>query len=223
MPLQIGSPHWKWRWDAPVTAHHDGMVGLASYFHLVDHSQHVFVVLDTGDIWESRFPMRAKVATTDWAPHEFPITYWYGPQDLSDSPNHYKRIADANFTLAFPPGDLYMEPTTNLPILAAAARVGLRMIISDGRISTILVSGKLGLDAPSKQTLDEIIADYSGRSAVAGYFLCDEFFDSFRPLLAEVVAYFRVHDPGHLCFINLLPIHAAPPLTVHILRATSIR
>ena len=137
----------------------------------------------------------------------FPISYWYGPPDLTDSRAKYQLIAEAGFTFALPPGDISMDLNGNRDVLAAASNAGLKMFISDHRIDT-LAKGVSTLDSTAKQTLDAVIAEYSGHSAVAGYFLADEPANDHLPVLAELVDYFRKHDPGHGCYINVLPSHA---------------
>src|SRR5262249_3883355 len=120
LPLQIGPPHWKWRWDTRLMAHHDDIAGLISYFHPLDGVQHVFAALRSGDIWESRFQLRALIATREWSPTEFPISYWYGPNDLTDPPAKYRLVAGAGFTFGMPPGDTAMNLESNREMLAAA-------------------------------------------------------------------------------------------------------
>jgi hypothetical protein len=211
LPLQIGPPYWKWRWNEPLTMLHDQIAGLASYYHGGDARQHLVTVLGTGDVWESRFKLASTVATLEWDPQAFPISYWFGPRDLTDSTTHYQRIAAAGFTFAMPPGDVPMDPAANNGVLSAVSGFGLKMIIADSRLDTVTHGAMNALDGPARQTLDAIIADYSGHSAVAGYFLVDENFNT--PLIADIVAYFRQHDPGHVCYINLLPSHAGANTT----------
>ena len=55
-PLQIGPPHWRWRWDAPLTDRHDAVVDLASYYHDGDRRQHLFALLGAGDLWDTDSP-----------------------------------------------------------------------------------------------------------------------------------------------------------------------
>jgi hypothetical protein len=208
LPLQIGPPHWVWRWDSSVMSRHEGIVGMAAYANAGDGRLHVIAVLRTGDVWESRFEPRSKVATAEWQPSEFPISYWFGPPDLADSPAKYQLIAGAGFTFALPPGDRSMDPSGNRTVLAAAGRAGLRMFISDSRIDALARGTRSRLDGVARRTLDAVIADYSGHSALAGYFLADEPADARLPMLAELVAYFRQRDPGHGCYINVLPSHA---------------
>jgi hypothetical protein len=62
LPLEIGPPHWKWRWGHTIMSQHDGIVGLAAYYHAGDDQQHVFAALGTGDIWESYSRLTTQVA-----------------------------------------------------------------------------------------------------------------------------------------------------------------
>jgi hypothetical protein len=65
--LEIGPPDWQWRWTDPLMAYHEGIVGLAAYYHPGDNQQHIFAALRTGDIWEALF-----------APGQQPTENWLG-------------------------------------------------------------------------------------------------------------------------------------------------
>jgi hypothetical protein len=215
LPLQIGPPHWKWRWDERVLSRQDGVAGLASYFHPGDGQQHVFAARRSGDIWESRFPLRTHVATREWGARDLWIGYWDGPPGLDDLAARYQQVVDAGFTLAMPTnagGTL----ATNPALLAAAGTVGLRMFLHDDIVQGIgLQSKATGLSATDKQDLQRVIDTYSGHSAFAGCMLwgshkTDELFPDDFPINAEMVAFFRQNDPGHACFLEILPNYSPP-------------
>ena len=225
VPLQIGPPHWKWRWDDSIMSHHDGIVGLTAYYHAGDDRQHVFAALGAGDIWESNSRPTTQVALREWSPKEFPISYWWGPPYAETTPprwlgtarTRYQQVARAGFTFALPgEGDDVLlegrgiyEPELNRKFLDAAGTAGLKAFIRDKRIDAVLAQ-RAPLTATMKQSLDSVIADYSGHSALAGYFLDDEppVNGTEFPILSALVAYFRANDPGHACFINSQPIQA---------------
>ena len=64
-PLEIRAPDWQWRWGIPIMSQHEGIVGLAAYYHAADDRQHVFAALGTGDVWEAIFRLGEK-ATENW-------------------------------------------------------------------------------------------------------------------------------------------------------------
>src|SRR5436190_22928626 len=41
-PLTIGPPAWQWAWADPIGQRHDGIAGLAAYFHPGDGRHHCF-------------------------------------------------------------------------------------------------------------------------------------------------------------------------------------
>jgi hypothetical protein len=205
-PLQIGPPQWKWRWNDPIMSQHDEIVGLAAYYHSGDNRHHVFAALRTGDIWESRFALEPNVEFSEWKPTTFPISYWWGPPSDDMVTERYQQVADAGFTFAMPPGTLAVD--ANLRFLDAAGATRLKAFIADERLDQVVQRALTMLDDSAKQTLDEVIAAYSGHSALAGYHLRDEPSATLFPSLASLVSYFRDNDPGHACFMNLFPIHA---------------
>ena len=208
LPLQIGPPHWKWRWDKRLMARHNGIVGLVSYFHPLDKVQHVFAALDSGDIWESRFQLRDQVATREWNPIDFPISYWNEP-DIADLQTRYQQVAAAGFTFAMPTnaGGSFDD---NRALLAAAGATGLKMLLKDDFVQSLRTSP---IAIEDQQKLQTVVDTYSGHSAFDGYQLIghngtDEFFLNDFAVNADLIAFFRTKDPGHRCFIDILPTYA---------------
>jgi hypothetical protein len=224
-PLEIGPPHWKWRWNNPIMSRHDEIVGLAAYYHGGDGRQHVFAGLQVGDVWESYSRLSTQVAIHEWEPKEFPISYWWGPPFAEKTPpswmgtarTRYQQVATAGFTFALPgeSDDLFFDGKSiedlelNLKFLDAAGSTGLKAFVRDTRILDIVAKNKPLNDSMTK-SLDSVIADYSGHSALAGYFLRDETpIDGTEfPVLSAIVTHFRANDPGHACFINNKPAAA---------------
>lgn len=136
-----------------------------------------------------------------WHPDKLPVGYWCGPPKKFVTLDRFKQIADAGFTIAFPPcGATDVE--RNHKILDYCQQVGIKAFIQDPRMS-------IGtLDAAAKARFDAIIAEYHSHPALAGYFLVDEpGADSFAAMGA-LVDYFRQKDPTHPVFINMLPNYA---------------
>jgi hypothetical protein len=144
----------------------------------------------------------ANAPTTQyWHPDKFVISYWCGPPKKFVTLDRFKQIADAGFTIAFPPcGPTDVE--TNHKILDYCQQVGIKAFIQDPRMS-------IGaLDAAAKAKYDAIIAEYSSDPALAGYFLVDEPGGDAFHVMGDLVSYFRQKDPKHPVFINMLPNYA---------------
>lgn len=136
-----------------------------------------------------------------WNPDKFPISFWCGPPSEFVKPERFKQIADANFTIVFPP----CGPTTvevNRKVLDYSQQYGLKAFVMDPRMPSAAT------DAESKKKIDAIIADYSKHPALAGYFIGDEPGAGAYPAIASVVQYFREKDPAHPAFYNLYPNYA---------------
>jgi hypothetical protein len=218
LPLQLGPPHWMWRWDNRVMSRRDAIAGLATYFNANDSNQHVVAALQSGDIWESRFHLRSAVATLEWNPSDFPISYWDGPLGLDNLQTKYQQVVDGGFTLAIPSnagGDI----DSNHALLAAAGASGLRMFVKDDFVQSFRAS--TGLTAKDKEDIQAVIDSYSGHSAFAGCQLVgqngtDELFPNDFAINGELVDFFRSKDPGHSCFLEIIAKYgdgAYSPLT----------
>src|SRR5262249_43835090 len=145
LPLQIGPPHWKWRWDNRLMSQHAEIVGLVSYFHPLDNVQHVFAALRSGDVWESRFQLRDQVATREWNPADFPISYWEGPlPEAGNLTAQFQQVADDGFTFAL--HDISYDRDINTQLLAAAGRAGIRMFPYDTIVNGIIADPVLTND-----------------------------------------------------------------------------
>jgi hypothetical protein len=135
-------------------------------------------------------------------PQEFTISYWAGPPPHFSTPQRYKEIKEANFTLAFPPswGVTVADNRNTLDFCQAA---GLKAVIHDSRMVL-----SVGGSAEAKKNLDAIIADYKDHPALLGYFISDEPGAGAFPGLGEVVAYLKEKDPKHPAVININPTYA---------------
>jgi hypothetical protein len=130
------------------------------------------------------------------------LSYWSGPPAAFNTIERYKEVKEANFTVAFPP-DNGLSVEGNKKMLGFCQQVGLKAIVSDGRMCY-----SIGGSEDRKKDLDAMIADYGNHPALLGYHIVDEpsaiAFDG----LAEVNAYLKEKDPKHPGFINLLPTYA---------------
>jgi hypothetical protein len=146
---------------------------------------------------------RAKeIRTPDWAPREFPISFWCGPPPQHVTREQYQRIRDAHFNYVMPSCSGGGDVESNRKVLDLAQEVGLKVFLQDGRMP-----GSASGEA-AKKAIDAIVADYGKHKALAGYFLGDEPGAGAFPALGEVVAYLREKDPAHAAYLNLLPNYA---------------
>jgi hypothetical protein len=135
-------------------------------------------------------------------PGEFVLSYWSGPPAAFTTLQRYREVKEANFTVAFPAdGGLSIEQ--NKKLLDFCQQVGLKAVISDGRMCQAI-----GGSEPRKNGLDAIIADYGSHPALFGYHIVDEPSAAAFDGLAEVNAYLKEKDPRHPGFVNLFPTYA---------------
>jgi len=140
----------------------------------------------------------------EWAPKEFPISFWCGPPEGFITVERYREVASAGFNYLMPPCEGRATPERNRKILDTARAAGLKAFLADERMP-LAITG-----APdARERLDAIVADYAKHPAFAGYFLTDEPSAGAFPGLGEVVAYLRQKDPKHPAYINLFPNYAS--------------
>ena len=97
-------------------------------------------------------------------------------------------------------GKSVKELELNRKFLNAAADAGLKAFVTDKRIEQILTNS-MPLNTSVTELLDSVIADYSGHSALAGYFLGDE-----PPPTGHIFRYFRRSSPTSAATIpGILP------------------
>lgn len=139
-----------------------------------------------------------------WMPKTFPISFWCGPPDAYITPEQYKRIAEAGFTVVMPPCEGEASVARNRKILELARQTGLKAVIQDSRMPLSL-EGKPEREAAIKA----IVSEYKRYPALLGYFLTDEPGANQFVGLAEVAQAFKKYDPDHLVYINLFPNYAS--------------
>ncbi|MGC8667424.1 MAG: hypothetical protein ACP5VE_04825 [Chthonomonadales bacterium] len=146
-----------------------------------------------------------QAAMAQWAPKEFPISFWCGPPPRFVSPERFKQVAAAGFNLAMPACEGPHTPDVNLRILDACKAAGIKAFVMDQRMPQ-RVTG----EPDARARLDAIVKDYGHHPALAGYFITDEPGANAFDGLAEVVRYLREKDPAHPAYINLFPNYASP-------------
>ncbi len=129
----------------------------------------------------------------------FVVTYWYGVPPDTATPERYREIAEAGFTVAQISGDR-KRILEQLDWCRNAAIAGM---VIDGRI-TSAVSGQDGW----RDRIREAVADYHDHPALWGYFVVDEPSAGQFPILGEIVVELKERDPDHPAYINLFPNYA---------------
>ena len=140
-------------------------------------------------------------AQTPWQPDRFPISCWRGPPPSHNTLQDYKVLKECHFNLVGPTGDY--TPEENRKLLDLCARVGLRAILVDSRLST-----QMTLWDNWRELVADVIGDYAQHPALYGYYLQDEPSSLLFGPLGLISQEFERRDPNHLPYINLLPTYA---------------
>jgi hypothetical protein len=158
------------------------------------------LVLDAG----ARAAGHASPPATASPSAPFITTFWCGPPpgELTDA--RAAEIAAAGFTVVGAPCEGIITPDLNLRALDVAARHGLTLWITDGRVS---LADDLPTDWAAR--LGEAVAAYGDHPALGGYFVVDEPNAARFTDLARIVARLRAADPRRLAYVNLLPDFAS--------------
>jgi len=129
----------------------------------------------------------------------FPISFWCGvPADFV-APERYKEIAEAGFTIAQVSGtreDIVRQ-------LNWCEENNITGMVLDRRVH----AGMTGA-SDWRDTVREVVLDYSWHPALWGYYLTDEPSASQFGTLAEITREFEKLDPAHPTYINLFPNYA---------------
>jgi hypothetical protein len=137
----------------------------------------------------------------------FIVTFWCGPPPAELTDARAAEIAAAGFTVVGAPCEGAVTPGLNRRALDVAARHGLSMWISDGRVGQYY-----GLAPQWETRLAEAVAEYGDHPALGGYFLIDEPGAEQFADLGKAVAGLRAADPRRLPYVNILPDFAPAEL-----------
>src|SRR5438093_7413470 len=77
---------------------------------------------------------RAADEKSAYDPDDFVISYWCGPPARFVTPQRFKEIKEANFTVAFGAGGAGLTPQQNRDLLDYCRQNGMKAIIADGRM-----------------------------------------------------------------------------------------
>ncbi|MCX6377455.1 MAG: hypothetical protein NTU88_15700 [Armatimonadetes bacterium] len=126
------------------------------------------------------------------APEDFLIMPWgWTPGDEQAM----KDIRDCGFNIAG-----FVAPEH----VKLAQKVGLKCIVDDPRMSTIVTDGKL-TDEEIAKRVQEVVAKFKDNPSVYGYYVMDEPSAPLFPNLARWADAIRKADPSAAPYINLLP------------------
>lgn len=141
----------------------------------------------------------------------FTITHWCGvPHKFIRHPDgtlaieRFREMMEAGINL-MAAYDYGYE--TNCEMLAACEKLGLKVTLSDGRISRAIGDG-----AHRQELLEAVVRDYAGYPALMGYHIVDEPNSGAFPALADIREILHRLDPAHEAYINLFPNYASPEM-----------
>jgi hypothetical protein len=139
-------------------------------------------------------------APADRPPKTLPIMTWLGPGKDMLTPDIFKKIAEAGFSINM---SFLGDKAANLKALDLARDAGLTLMIHDDRVAKLVEDASLPLDP-----LDQVVADYKSHPALFGYYILDEPNASKFGRLGEIVRHLAAKDPRHPAYINLFPTYA---------------
>jgi hypothetical protein len=133
-------------------------------------------------------------------PGRLPIMTWPGPDAAFLTPEAFRLVADAGFSINM---SFLGARDLNLKALDLAGAAGLRLMVQDDRVSKVLEDASLPLDV-----LAAVVKDFRRHPAFYGYFVTDEPNASRFKRLGAIVRRLRELDPDHPAYINLFPTYA---------------
>jgi hypothetical protein len=136
-----------------------------------------------------------------------------GPPPSQTSDERYAEVAAGGFDVALPSCDAVPDKPTNLRLLDAAHKAGLRVLVADGRMPTfqewspplLFPNRQRPFTEADRSALDAIVADYGGHPALLGYYVGDEPLDDEVRYSGQVVRHLASRDPDHPGYVNLWP------------------
>lgn len=136
---------------------------------------------------------------------EFLVIAYPGPPADQADLQRYREIADAGIDVIVP-GNGVWDSESNLKALDWAAKVGLRVIITDLRILPWHDKDRVEIDQTG---INAVAADYANHPALLAYFICDEPNVAYFAELSSTSRKLRMADPEHPPLINLFPSYAS--------------
>lgn len=123
---------------------------------------------------------------------------------------YYRDLAASGITIASS-AILYNSKEYNLRVLAAAEEVGIKQLIQDNDVTSVLfdVNGDQGDREQKKNKLLALSADYLGFKSFEGYFITDEPSRNYFEALGEGCEILKEALPDVAFYVNLLPDYAS--------------
>ena len=141
--------------------------------------------------------------STDQPQTDIPILAWHGPDFIHSTEPVFRDMQRCGFTINF---SSYGKREKNIKALELALKTGVKLLISDSRISV----SKILQDSTALAALDSVVIDYIAHPALFGYYIVDEPNAKDFAALAKIVEHLREKDPIHIPYINLFPNYATP-------------
>jgi hypothetical protein len=137
---------------------------------------------------------------------EFVIMAYSGPPPGEVTLERFQEIAESGIEILVP-GNGIFNAEQNLKAMELAEKVGIRVIPVDMRILPMALKADITIDSG---LIREVVNDYKGHSALAGYVIKDEPGAGLFPALKILSELFIKADPLHEPLINLFPSYGSP-------------
>ncbi len=121
-----------------------------------------------------------------------PIWAWHGVPSDQATPERYKELAEAGFTLSFNGAP---DAKTTIAMLGAAHSAGVKLLISMPELQS---------------NPEETARQFKDHPALGGYYLRDEPSAALYAELGEWTRRIQSVDNEHPCYVNLLPTYGNP-------------
>jgi len=135
---------------------------------------------------------------------EFVIGAYPAPPPEQNTSRRYRQIAEAGLDIIIP-GIQGKDFAANLELLELGRQAGVCVVVWDERIISLVRSPEAEL---TEATVEEIVRDYQGHPAFAGYVVWDEPDAAMFARLGQVCQLFRQADPRHEPIVNVFPGYA---------------
>jgi hypothetical protein len=123
---------------------------------------------------------------------QIPVLAWIGPPADQTTPERYRELAEAGFTLSF---SWFPDAVAMTKALDVANDFGVRLMINCPEL---------------RREPEATVRRFMSHPATAGYYLRDEPSAADFPELGEWARRIRSIDETHPCYLNLFPTYASP-------------
>jgi len=137
---------------------------------------------------------------------EFIIMAFCGPPPGEATLERFREVAESGIEILVPANGI-SDAKENLKVMDLAKKVGIHVIPVDERIIPYVLKPDVPIDTA---VIMEMVNDYKGHPALAGYVITDEPGAVMFPALRILTRLFLKQDPSHEPLINLLPSYGSP-------------